>query len=57
MGESVEDGIRELEEELGIDVSFHELYPFGSFAVENVISEELIDRNFAISSYMFVINL
>jgi isopentenyldiphosphate isomerase len=45
-GESVEDGIRELDEELGINVSYQEIYPCGIFAVENVISENLMDREF-----------
>ena len=45
-GETVEDGVRELEEELGITVPFHELIPCGMVAEENIISEHVVDREF-----------
>jgi isopentenyldiphosphate isomerase len=45
-GESVEDGLRELKEELGIDVLFSEIFTCGVFAEENIISKKLIDREF-----------
>jgi len=45
-GETVEDGVRELEEELGISSSFEELIFCGMVAQENLISSELIDREF-----------
>ncbi|KPV59706.1 hydrolase [Paenibacillus sp. A3] len=45
-GEAVEDGVRELEEELGLSVSFETLVPCGLFAEEDVISEACIDREF-----------
>lgn len=45
-GESPEDGVRELYEELGVDAAFEELVPCGVFAGEDVISETLIDREF-----------
>jgi len=45
-GESVEDGVRELEEELGLAVAFEQLWPCGVIAEEDVIGETLIDREF-----------
>ncbi|KEQ24534.1 NUDIX hydrolase [Paenibacillus tyrfis] len=45
-GEVVEDGVRELEEELGLSVPFEALVPCGLFAEEDVISEACNDREF-----------
>ncbi|MBP1961649.1 NUDIX hydrolase [Paenibacillus aceris] len=45
-GETVEDGARELHEELGLDVDFAELIPCGLFAEEDLMSDDLIDREF-----------
>lgn len=45
-GESVEDGVRELEEELGLAIPFGELIPCGVFPEEDILSEQLIDREF-----------
>jgi isopentenyldiphosphate isomerase len=45
-GESVEDGVRELKEELGITLPFHELIPCGMVAEEDIISHQCIDREF-----------
>ncbi|MFS0727674.1 NUDIX hydrolase [Paenibacillus sp. 1P07SE] len=45
-GETVRDGVRELEEELGISVTFEELHYCGVVPQEDVISEGLIDREF-----------
>ncbi len=45
-GENAEDGIRELKEELGLDVSFNELHSCGVFLKDNTINETLIDREF-----------
>lgn len=45
-GETVEDGTREFEEELGLSVAFDELIPCGVFAEEDLISDQLIDREF-----------
>lgn len=45
-GETVEDGTRELEEELGLSVAFDELIQCGVFAEEDFISDQLIDREF-----------
>lgn len=45
-GETVEDGVRELREELGITVPFYELISCGIVAEENIISQECIDREF-----------
>ncbi|WP_052339773.1 bifunctional GNAT family N-acetyltransferase/NUDIX hydrolase [Gorillibacterium massiliense] len=44
-GESVEDGVRELQEELGLEVPFQALYSCGIFP-EEMVSENLIDREF-----------
>ena len=44
--ESVEDGVREVEEELGIEVAFRELESLGVIGY-TIISEELIDKEFA----------
>ncbi|MGG6310407.1 NUDIX hydrolase [Paenibacillus macerans] len=43
-GEEVADGVRELEEELGLTVSIHDLTYCGRVAQEHVVSPELIDR-------------
>lgn len=43
-GEEIADGVRELEEELGIAVSFDRLHPCGVIAVEYLLTETLIDR-------------
>lgn len=45
-GETVEDGARELKEELGLTVDFNELLPCGLFAEEDLMSDHLIDREF-----------
>ncbi|MFC5452962.1 NUDIX hydrolase [Paenibacillus aestuarii] len=45
-GETVRDGVRELEEELGLKVEFDELLACGTFAEEDLMSESLIDREF-----------
>lgn len=45
-GETVEDGVRELQEELGMSVSINELNYCGMVAEENIISNKLIDREF-----------
>lgn len=45
-GERVEDGIRELEEELGVKVSYEELIPLGVI-VEQKAEETFIDNEFA----------
>ena len=45
-GEQPADGVRELEEELGLSVSFHELLPCGVFAEEDVLADGRIDREF-----------
>lgn len=45
-GERVEEGIRELEEELGLSVPFEKLISCGIFPKEERISEKLIDREF-----------
>ncbi|OXM85544.1 NUDIX hydrolase [Paenibacillus rigui] len=43
-GEQVEDGLRELVEELGVEVVFEQLLPCGSYREEQYISPNLIDR-------------
>ncbi|SDC54201.1 Isopentenyldiphosphate isomerase [Paenibacillus sp. UNCCL117] len=45
-GESAEDGVRELEEELGLQASFSELSPVGIFTEEDIIAADCIDREF-----------
>ncbi|MNI73293.1 isopentenyl-diphosphate delta-isomerase [compost metagenome] len=45
-GEQVEDGLRELEEELGIIAPFDDLLYCGMVAQENQYNEHLIDREF-----------
>lgn len=45
-GESLEDGVRELEEELGVKVSFEELKPMGVI-IEQKQEEYFIDNEFA----------
>jgi isopentenyldiphosphate isomerase len=45
-GEEVEDGVRELEEELGIKIDYGQLAFAGTVAEECVISETLMDREF-----------
>lgn len=44
-GETVEDGVRELEEELGLRVRFNDLLPIGTLPVE-LRYRDLIDREF-----------
>lgn len=44
--ETVRDGIREVKEELGIDLTFEELIPLGTIAY-SVVNGELIDRELA----------
>ncbi|QWU14498.1 Isopentenyldiphosphate isomerase [Paenibacillus sophorae] len=46
-GETVEDGVRELREELGLSVPFEELVYCGMVAEENIPSDGLIDREFS----------
>jgi len=44
--ESVEDGVREIEEEIGIDVPFNDLLPVG--LIKNcIVTEDFIDREFS----------
>jgi isopentenyldiphosphate isomerase len=43
-GERVEDGNRELEEELGLNVPFDQLVPCGTYRSDNPIKPGLIDR-------------
>ncbi|MFC0214956.1 NUDIX domain-containing protein [Paenibacillus chartarius] len=43
-GETPEDGVRELQEELGVDVPFHSLTPCGVYAEEDRLSGGVIDR-------------
>ncbi|MBD0383036.1 NUDIX hydrolase [Paenibacillus sedimenti] len=45
-GETVREGVRELEEELGLKVHFDDLVACGTFAEEDLISEQLMDREF-----------
>ncbi|MNH80864.1 isopentenyl-diphosphate delta-isomerase [compost metagenome] len=45
-GETVQDGVRELEEELGLSAAISELIYCGRVAEEYVLSEQLIDREF-----------
>ncbi|GJM72896.1 putative Nudix hydrolase [Paenibacillus macerans] len=45
-GEDVRDGVRELEEELGIAVAIDELTYCGMVAQEHIVSPQLIDREF-----------
>ena len=45
-GEKVADGVRELEEELGLAVTFERLHPCGVMAAEHLLSDTLIDREF-----------
>ncbi|WP_379134865.1 NUDIX domain-containing protein [Paenibacillus sp. sgz500958] len=45
-GEAVRDGVRELKEELGLDVPFEELIFCGMNAEEVVLSDTYIDREF-----------
>jgi isopentenyldiphosphate isomerase len=45
-GEQVEDGVRELAEELGLEVPFERLTPCGVFAEEDFLPNGLIDREF-----------
>ncbi|WP_199618187.1 NUDIX hydrolase [Paenibacillus alkalitolerans] len=45
-GESAADGVRELQEELGLYVSINELHFCGTVAEESIISKDLIDREF-----------
>lgn len=50
-GESVPDGIRELKEELGLDVAFADLIDCGMSAEESVVPGQWIDREF---NFIFV---
>jgi isopentenyldiphosphate isomerase len=52
-GETVEDGVRELKEELGITLKIEELIYCGMIAEENIISKDLIDREF---NHVFIHN-
>lgn len=45
-GETVQEGARELEEELGLFVPFEALIPCGVYAEEDLISDHLIDREY-----------
>jgi isopentenyldiphosphate isomerase len=45
-GERVEDGVRELKEELGLEVSFGDLRSCGVVVEEDMINEKLVDREF-----------
>jgi isopentenyldiphosphate isomerase len=45
-GELVEDGIRELQEELGLEVAFDALLPCGIFAEEDFLPHNRMDREF-----------
>lgn len=45
-GESAVDGLRELKEELGLDVLYPDLHSCGIFIEDNTITETLIDREF-----------
>ncbi len=45
-GETPMDGIRELREELGLDVHYSELNPCGVFPEEDIISDGFIDREY-----------
>jgi isopentenyldiphosphate isomerase len=52
-GETVDDGVRELSEELGIALSIDELVHCGMVAEEYIISEQCIDREF---NHIFIHN-
>jgi isopentenyldiphosphate isomerase len=43
-GETIRDGVRELEEELGLKVDFDDLISCGMYAEEDLLSDHLIDR-------------
>jgi isopentenyldiphosphate isomerase len=45
-GESEEDGVRELEEELGLNVSYQDLIPCGTVRMEYIEPGQFIDREF-----------
>jgi isopentenyldiphosphate isomerase len=45
-GETVEDGLRELKEELGLDAGYEDLYSCGIMKEENRISPVCMDREF-----------
>ncbi|TVY07267.1 NUDIX hydrolase [Paenibacillus cremeus] len=45
-GEDVEDGVRELAEELGVTIQFEELIACGTFPVDKHLSNGVIDREF-----------
>jgi isopentenyldiphosphate isomerase len=50
-GESVMDGVRELEEELGVQVAFSSLIPCGIYAEEDALPDQRMDREF---SHIFI---
>jgi isopentenyldiphosphate isomerase len=45
-GESAKDGVRELEEELGVQVAFTSLIPCGIYAEEDALPDGRMDREF-----------
>ncbi|MGG2200140.1 MULTISPECIES: NUDIX hydrolase [Paenibacillus] len=45
-GERVEDGLRELEEELGVEASFDQLHKCGMYTDEALLAPDCIDREF-----------
>jgi isopentenyldiphosphate isomerase len=46
VNETVQDGVREITEEIGIDISFQELIPLGIIA-HCIVSEDIIDKEIA----------
>lgn len=45
-GETIADGVRELEEELGLAAKFEDLTPCGIIAVETQVTDQILDREF-----------
>jgi isopentenyldiphosphate isomerase len=45
-GESIEDGVREIDEELGLEVSYRDLFPLGIRQTAATISPNYIEREF-----------